>query len=472
MRRKNDKILENIGKMEPVEGSESARQIQTRLSEGRDRFNQLVGDVCSSVMKISALELTMDDSTDKMAHISGSVQQISDAVVHTSRETEENMDEVVGAHEGFTDSIMQVSAAAGEIMDDMTESSAEITTIVEESQATIDKSGKMKDDMHALLEIIQGMNEAIKGINSISAQTNMLALNASIEAARAGESGRGFAVVAEQIRDLADETKQLTSSMDEFIMEIESAAKMSSESLDASVVELEKMRGNLNKVLDTNQKNMTNISHITDSITTIAATSEEIFSSVTNVQDQMTTLREECAALNDQSSLLSGVSDNLKVSMRPVSEIENGLDKAARLMGEMTHDPFYMLSNTHFIQNVKNAIAAHQNWLATLEKIVTNREYVPLQTDDTKCAFGHFYYAMNPRNGMIAPLWKELAEKHRRFHGCGKNVIAAIKSGDYGRADSEYQQAVKLSEELIGDFNKIIENAEALESQHLQVFAE
>lgn len=472
MNRKNDKVLENIAQMEPVEGSQSAKQIQTRLTDGRERFNQLVGDVCSSVMKISALELTMEDSTDKMVHISSSVQQISDAVVHTSRETEENMDEVVGAHEGFTDSIMQVSAAAGEIMDDMNVSSAEITTIVEESQETIDKSGKMKDDMHALLEIIKGMNEVIKGINSISAQTNMLALNASIEAARAGESGRGFAVVAEQIRNLADETKQLTSSMDEFISEIETAATMSSESLDASVVELETMRGNLNKVLDTNQKNMANIGSITDSITTIAATSEEIFSAVKNVQDQMTTLREECAALNDQSSLLTGVSDNLKVSMRPVSEIETGLDKAARLMGEMTHDPFYMLSNKNFIQNVKNAIAAHQNWLGTLEKIVASGNYIPLQTDDTKCAFGHFYYAMNPRNGMIAPLWKELAEKHRRFHGYGKNAIAAVRSGNSAKAQSEYEQAVKLSEELIGDFHKIIENAEALESRNLQVFAE
>lgn len=106
MNRKNDKVLENIAQMEPVEGSQSAKQIQARLTDGRKRFNQLVGDVCSSVMKISALELTMEDSTDKMVHISSSVQQISDAVVHTSRETEENMDEVVGAHEGFTDSIM------------------------------------------------------------------------------------------------------------------------------------------------------------------------------------------------------------------------------------------------------------------------------------------------------------------------------------------------------------------------------
>ncbi|MBD5450347.1 MAG: hypothetical protein HDR28_09415 [Lachnospiraceae bacterium] len=472
MKFKNDNVLQNISRMEPVEGNKDAQQIYSRLSDGRDKFNQLVGDICTSVMKISALDLAMKDSTDKMSHISSNVKHISETVVKASHLTEESMDEVVNAHESFTESITQVSSAAGEIMEDMEESSREISLIVEESQATIESSNKMKDDMSLLLDIIKGMNEVIKGINSISAQTNMLALNASIEAARAGESGKGFAVVAEQIRSLADETKQLTANMDGFVAEIESAATMSAESLDKSVSELGAMRENLGKVLVNNQRNVSNIVNITDSITTIAATSEEIFSAVTNVQDQMGRLREECVALNEQSMGLENVSEDLKRNMQPVAEIEKGLDGSAKLMGQMVHDVFYMLNNRRFITNVQNAISAHQNWLNTLSKMVKTRECLPLQTDDTKCAFGHFYYAMSPRNGMISPLWSGLAEKHRRFHGYGKNVINAIKSQDYMRAETEYKQAVKLSEELIGDFKKIISNAEALEKDNLQVFAE
>ncbi len=471
MKSKNDKVLQSIGRMEPVEGNKDAVQIQSRLMDGREKFNQLVGGVCSSVMKISALDLVMHNSTEKMSHISNNIKRISEVVVQASQLTEESMDEVVNAHEGFTESITQVSAAAGEIMEDMEASSSEISAIVEESQATIDKSTKIKDDMHQLLEIIKGMNEVIKGINSISSQTNMLALNASIEAARAGEAGKGFAVVAEQIRSLADETKQLTANMEGFIAEIESAATISSGSLDKSAVELGTMRENLSKVLVNNQKNVTNIVNITDSITTIAATSEEIFSAVTNVQDSMGRLREECTALNEQSISLENVSDDLQNNMQPVSEIEKGLDDSAKLMGQMVEDVFYMLNNRQFITNVQNAITAHQNWLSTLNRMVKSRECLPLQTDDTKCAFGHFYYAMTPRNGMISPIWSGLAEKHRRFHGYGKNVINAIKSQDYMRAENEYKQAVKLSEDLIADFRRIIANAEALEKENLQVFS-
>ena len=247
---------------------------------------------------------------------------------------------------------------------------------------------------------------------------------------------------------------------------------MSCYSLDHTVEELESMRENLSKVLSNNERNVSNIVNITDSITTIAATSQEIFSAVTNVQDQMGRLREECVSLNEQSDMLGSVSEDLKENMRPVASIEKDLDDSAKLMGNMVQDVFYMLSNRQFITNVQNAITAHQNWLKTLDTIVKNRECIPLQTDDTKCAFGHFYYAMNPRNRMISPLWTGLAEKHRRFHGYGKNVIVAIKNQDYARADNEYRSAVKLSEELIGDFKKIVDNAEALEREHLKVFSE
>ena len=209
-------------------------------------------------------------------------------------------------------------------------------------------------------------------------------------------------------------------------------------------------------MLSNNERNVSNIVSITDSITTIAATSEEIFSAVTNVQDQMGRLREECVSLNEQSDMLGTVSEDLKVNMRPVSTIEKDLDDSAKLMGNMVEDVFYMLSNRQFIANVQNAITAHQNWLKTLGTMVKDRECVPLQTDDTKCAFGHFYYAMTPDIPGVLPIWERLGPKHQKFHRYGASVIDAINSGDYMEAERIYHEAENYSKDLISDMEEIL----------------
>ena len=122
----------------------------------------------------------------------------------------------------------------------------------------------------------QKIRSATEIIAGISAQTNLLALNASIEAARAGEHGRGFAVVAEEIRALADQSKESTGQIEAVVAALLDNADISvavtKEVSEAFVKQNEKIKetetifGSLNK----------EIGNVSDSIRGITGEMEDL----------------------------------------------------------------------------------------------------------------------------------------------------------------------------------------------------
>jgi methyl-accepting chemotaxis protein len=77
------------------------------------------------------------------------------------------------------------------------------------------------ENILALSAQTQQIGEIISTVSDISAQSNMLALNASVEAARAGEQGKGFAVVAAEVRSLAEQSRQATAQIKSILLDIQ-----------------------------------------------------------------------------------------------------------------------------------------------------------------------------------------------------------------------------------------------------------
>ena len=225
----------------------------------------------------------------------------------------------------FADSVCNSMGEMNETVNVIVDNAAQMLEISQETtekmHGYIELMEKTTDDMQVIEQSAQQTEESIKsleeGIKEVSEfattiagityQTNLLALNASIEAARAGEMGKGFSVVAEEVRVLADDSKQASDAITSIIHKIVSL---------------------LQEVRVSNQRNLDNI---TEGIEKLHAVEKEA-ENIGKLQTESGSMAKSVAVSSEDTVVQSKEVQNMVEQMQKL--IENTLNQANQIVEE------------------------------------------------------------------------------------------------------------------------------------------
>lgn len=318
---------DDIGKMfREVQGSVGSfadviagiRNATQELEEVTEEFQEMFSNMTESVNETnSAVEVIAANTMSQSNHTLDMKDKI-DAIGTT-------IDYISTNIASLTQSVQTLS----EYNDSVDEIMQELMNINEKNGESIENVRQQTELTNSSAQQIRKAAEIIAGISN---QTNLLALNASIEAARAGEHGSGFAVVAEEIRVLADQSKESTEQINHVVNELLSNSEISvattqevaeafavqSEKVNETVSifkslhsEIKKVRGSIEGINEEVGDLETHKNVIESGIDALSASSEENSDSAQLTTENLAGFKDTVSECGDKTKRVVGVTEEL-----------------------------------------------------------------------------------------------------------------------------------------------------------------
>lgn len=313
----------------------SIRNIIVNIKEESAMINESIDQTYDNVYELNREVTEIAESSQGVAEI----MEEASSSVEEMQSNSQNVNNVINEIENGAVSGVKKS-------NEITNGSVELSKRVNSSKNNVDKvysevEGNLKVSMEKANDI-KVITECAQMIVEISEQTNLLALNASIEAARAGENGKGFSVVAEEVKKLADESKKVSSIIQEkTFLAVESVDNLVKDSkkvlnfLETNVFNDYEMflntgnkyvedSSNMKRVFDdfletTNEltKNISSIEKSIDDVVSVTNTTAKgisgISENVTNINDKSEKIFAEIQTIKTKSDTLKQLVEDLLI---------------------------------------------------------------------------------------------------------------------------------------------------------------
>lgn len=297
------------------------------VKDEHDIQNEMIKDILSVSENVQEGVSMADNFVEKLRDASYRVHDsIKDITVRTE-ETVSNVQEQSRMTKRINDDINETAENAKVMVEAASTSSklleenmAVIASIRNDAETINQTNSKVAISMGELQKKAQEVQQITEVIFTISSQTNLLALNASIESARAGEAGRGFSVVADQIRNLAEETRQSTEQIANIVQQLNENAQEATEVVQISIEAMQQQNEKVENASD-------GFNEVQNNITTLTQRVADINEKIDNLVHFNNTISENINQLSASSEAVSeSARDVEERSLQNQTEAETAKD--------------------------------------------------------------------------------------------------------------------------------------------------
>ena len=320
-----------------VKTKDEIGQLGKAFNEMKNNLATLIKNIQLNTQQLSVSSQELSASTEEISATTEDVTMRVEATTENSRIAAQASSESARATEETAHGVHRIAEATQALYTnsmDASKTAENGSSIIVQAKDQMEIIHVTTNSVNALVKKLAQQTEEInnisKVITDITDQTNLLALNAAIEAARAGEHGKGFAVVADEVRKLAEQSKNSAASMVNLTMEIKADTENVEQAVSDSLVSVEEGV----QIITNAGSSFTSIAQAVTKMTTqiqeISATSEQLSASAEQVSASVNEIATSSNESSNNLEMIAAAVEEQTATMQQVNAVAFTLSESAQ----------------------------------------------------------------------------------------------------------------------------------------------